>query len=55
MKVIKERSLSWRRFVVLLANLGPNSALAYSLSDGGENQNETLETQEETDNFLEGY
>ena len=55
MKVIKERSLSWRRFVVLLANLGPNSALAYSLSDGGEDQNETLESEDEIDNFLEGY
>ena len=55
MQAIKERRLSWRRFKVLLGNFGPNSALAHSLSGGEEDQDETLESEGEVENFLEGY
>lgn len=45
--------LSWRRFTNLLGNLGPNSVLVNVLStDSG---NETLESQDEIESFLEGF
>lgn len=43
--------LTWRRFLVLLGHLGPNSVTTYTLA----NTEDTIEDEERAADFLEGW
>ena len=46
-----DQGLSWRRFLVLLGHLGPNSVTTYTLA----NTEDTIEDEDKAADFLEGW
>ena len=43
--------LTWRRFLVLLGHLGPNSVTTYTIA----NKKDTIEDEDRAADFLEGW
>ncbi len=54
MNLIKQlnQGLTWRRFLVLLGHLGPNSVTAFSLSGPSE---DVIEDEEQANEFIKGW